>query len=70
MKGDSGGGTVYVRWGHDQCPLTAELVYTGRMGGVGRHQPGGGTNPQCLPMDPSYLTAISGGQRWRATIYG
>ena len=35
MKGDSGGGggTVYVRWGHDHCPLTAELVYAGRMGG-------------------------------------
>ena len=40
------------------------------MGGVGRAQPGGGANPQCLPMDPNYLTAISGGQCWRATIYG
>ena len=71
MKGNSGGGgTAYVRWGHDHCPLIAELVYTGRMGGVGRSQPGGGSNPLCLPMDPNYLTAISGNQRWRATIYG
>ena len=24
-KGDNGGGTVYVRWGHDQCPSSAQL---------------------------------------------
>ena len=70
IKGDSGGGTVYVRWGHDQCPLTAELVYTGRMGGPAYNQGGSGSNPQCLPMDPSYLIAISGYQNLRATIYG
>ena len=70
MKGDSGGGTVYVRWGHDHCPLTVELVYNGRIGGVGHSQPGGGSNPLCLPMDPNYLPAISGNQHWRATIYG
>ena len=29
MKGDKrNGGTVYVRWGHDQCPSTAQLVYS------------------------------------------
>ena len=30
MKGDKeeeNGGTVYVRWGHDECPSTAQLVY-------------------------------------------
>jgi len=32
MKGDNEG-TVYVRWGHDQCPSTAQLVYSGRVGG-------------------------------------
>ena len=61
---------MYVRWGHDHCPLTAELVYAGRMGGPAYNQPGGGSNLQCLPMDPSYLTAISGNQYWRASIYG
>ena len=69
MKGDNGGGTVYVRWGHNHCPLTAELVYNGRMGGPGYDQAGSGSNPQCLPMDPSYLTAITGKQI-RASIYG
>ena len=36
MKGDKeerNGGTVYVRWGHDQCPSTAQLVYSRRAGG-------------------------------------
>ena len=38
MKGDKeerNGETVYVRWGHDQCPSTAQLVYSGRAGLTG-----------------------------------
>ena len=64
------GGTVYVRWGHDQCPSTAHLVYSGRAGGSDRAQTGGGSNPQCLPLDPNFLTPISGDQRYRALMYG
>ena len=71
MKGDKeerNGGTVYVRWGHDECPSTAQLVYSGRVGGP--HFPnGGGSNPQCFPMDPNFLTPISGIQ-YRSYIYG
>ena len=73
MKGDkeeSNGGTVYVRWGHDQCPSTAQLVYSGRAGGPFYNNPGGGSNPQCLPMDPNFLPAITGSQDYRALIYG
>ena len=73
MKGDKeerNGGTVYVRWGHDQCPSTAQLVYSGRAGGLFYNQQGSGSNPQCLPMDPNFLTAINGNQRWRGLIYG
>ena len=55
---------------HNHCPLTAELVYTGRLEDPGWIQAGGGSNPQCLPMDPSYLTAISVGQFYRVLIYG
>ena len=72
MKGDKeerNGGTVYVRWGHDQCPSTAQLVYSGRAGGPYYNQHGGGSNPQCLPLDPNFLTPISGGQ-YRAYMYG
>ena len=64
MKGDKeerNGGTVYVRWGHDQCPSTAQLVYPGRAGGPYYSNGGGGSsNPQCLPLDPNLLTPISG----------
>ena len=69
-KGYNGGGTVYVRWGHDECPSTAQLVYSGRAGGPFYNQAGGGSNPQCLPLDPNFLTPISGDQRFRALMYG
>ena len=73
MKGDKeerNGGTVYVRWGYDQCPSTAQLVYSGRAGGAYWNQPGGGSNPRCLPLDPNFLTPISGNQNVRGLIYG
>ena len=73
MKGDReerNGGTVYVRWGHDQCPSTAQLVYSGRAGGADRSHQGSGSNPQCLPLDPNFLTPISGNQQNRAFMYG
>ena len=58
MKGEKrNGGTVYVRWGHDQCPSTAQLVYSGRAGGPYYSHTGGGSNPQCLLLDPNFLTA-------------
>ena len=60
---------MYVRWGHDQCPSTAELVYSGRAGGPHYQHAGGGSNPQCLPLDPDFLKAISGTQ-YRALMYG
>ena len=72
MKGDKeerNGGTVYVRWGHDQCPSTAQLVYSGRAGGPEHRSPGGGSNPQCLPMDPNFLTPIRGTQ-YRGHMHG
>ena len=71
MKGDKedrNGGTVYVRWGHDQCPSTAQLVYSGRAGGADRRQ-GGASNPQCLPLDPNFLTPIRSSE-YRGLMYG
>jgi len=63
---------VYVRWGHDSCPDGgAQLVYTGRAGGSHFSHSGGGSNPQCLPLDPGpeYLKTIDGTQNW-GYIYG
>ena len=68
-KEDNSGGTVYVRWGHDECPSTAQLVYAGRAGGSHHSNTGGGSNPQCLPLDPNFLPEISGTQH-RAYMYG
>ena len=68
-KEERNGGTVYVRWGHNQCPSTAQLVYSGRAGGSKWDEPGGGSNPQCLPLDPNFLTPISGVQE-RGLMYG
>ena len=74
-KGDRGensdsssGGSVYVRWGHDKCPSTAEIVYIGRAGGSWYLDKGGGSNPQCLPADPHYLPSMNGSLR--AYMYG
>ena len=57
-----------VRWGHDECPLTAQLVYSGRAGGS-HYQHGGASYPQCLPLDPNFLRPISRSQT-RASMYG
>lgn len=70
IKGERHGGTVYVRWGHSQCPSTAQLVYSGRAGGSHQKDSGGGSNPQCLPLDPNYLSTYGGSQANIAYMYG
>ena len=70
QKGDNGGGIVYVRWGHDRCPSSAQRVYSGRAGGSFYRDSGGGSNPQCLPLDPNYLRTVGGKQDDVAGIYG
>jgi len=71
-KGDEAernGGAVYVRWGHNQCPSTAELVYNGRAGGS-KHDQGSGSNTQCLPHNPTYHATVAGTQGASARKYG
>ena len=69
-KGDRTGGVVYVRWGHNSCPDGgAQLVYAGRAGGSRYNQKGGGSNPQCLPLDPKFYKTVSGTQNY-GLIYG
>ena len=57
QKGEPAGGVAYVRWGHDSCPTNtgAQLVYSGRAGGSLWSTSGGGSNPQCLPLDPNII---------------
>ena len=69
-KGERAAGVVYVRWGHDSCPDGgAQLVYGGRAGGSGHDDKGGGSNPQCLPLDPNFYRTVSGAQS-NAFMYG
>ena len=44
-------------------------MYSGRAGGSQYSQSGGGGNPQCISLDPNFLTTISGSQN-RAYMYG
>jgi len=70
VQAERNGGAVYVRWGHNQCPSTAQLVYSGTVGGTVYTDSGSGSNPQCLPPNSSYLTTVSGVQKNIATMYG
>ena len=49
-----------------QCPSTAQLVYSGRAGESNWNEHGGGSNPQCLPLNLNFLTPISSGPQHRA----
>ena len=52
-------GSVYVRWGHDQCPSSAQLVYSGVAGGSEHLDQGGASNPLCLPLNPQDPTTLN-----------
>ncbi|XP_070546464.1 uncharacterized protein [Ptychodera flava] len=64
-------GTVYTRWGHNDCPASAKLVYNGVM--VGKHYSdvGGGADFLCLPFVPLYdeSVVVSGQQTERGRLY-
>ncbi|XP_076454533.1 uncharacterized protein LOC143289449 [Babylonia areolata] len=45
-------GSLFIRWGHGQCPSSTSLVYSGVAGGSGYGKPGGGSNYLCLVMTP------------------
>jgi len=44
-------------------------VYKGRAGGSYFWDKGGGSNPQCLPLNPNYYTRQSGSPHY-AYMYG
>ena len=62
LKGVSGSGATYTRWGRTSCPNVTgtELVYAGRAGGTFYNTPGGAANKLCLPEDPDYLIETAG----------
>jgi regulator of replication initiation timing len=44
--------STYVRWGRSQCSDTAQLIYTGWVGGSSSTHTGGAMNYLCLTKDP------------------
>ena len=49
--------STFVRWGSSQCPSTAELVYSGFVGGSHVYNSAGSsTSVLCLPLNPVLLT--------------
>ena len=64
------GGATYIRWGRDDCPSTAQLVYNGMAGGSFYDHSGSGNNYLCLPYNPQYLSYRNGANGGRAYVYG
>ena len=48
---------TYTRWGRTSCPndTNAQLVYSGRVGGINYLATGGSADKICLPDDPDYI---------------
>ena len=68
---DISAGTVYIRWGREDCPWGHTLL-----GGPGRAaapfhgETGGGTNYLCLPNTPAFQAAVTAGTSPQNQIVG
>ncbi|XP_071823073.1 uncharacterized protein [Apostichopus japonicus] len=67
---ESSSGGVYIRWGRDVCPSSADQVYSGLAAGPDRTATGGGANYLCLPESPVYDRPQSGVQDRTSRLYG
>ena len=66
-----GEGVTYTRWGRKGCRGTAQLVYSGMVGGGHYSQKGNGANYMCMPKNPTYLpTSRALGGTGVSYIYG
>ncbi|KAJ8047307.1 hypothetical protein HOLleu_06280 [Holothuria leucospilota] len=54
------GGAYYVRWGRNDCPPQADLIYEDVVGGSFYTQEGSGSNYLCLPEYPIYDEPVAG----------
>ncbi|KAL4229845.1 hypothetical protein ACF0H5_010237 [Mactra antiquata] len=62
-------GSVYIRWGRNECQDNAEIVYKGFTAGKKWNDGGSGGDTICLPEDPSWLN-YSTINSPRGTVYG
>jgi len=54
-------GSVYTRWGRTVCDSDSALIYSGFSAGTYYTTVGGGSNYQCMPLDPEYSEYVPGG---------
>ncbi|KAL4229865.1 hypothetical protein ACF0H5_010256 [Mactra antiquata] len=62
-------GSVYIRWGRNECQDNAEVIYKGFTAGKKWNDKGSGSDTICLPEDPSWLN-YSTSSYPRGTVYG
>eukprot|EP00117_Sycon_ciliatum_P026388 scpid73826/ scgid5702/ len=60
-------GAAYTRWGRDDCPAGARVVYSGLAAGAYHRDLGSGANLLCLTSDPIY--ARYSDYQWGGIIY-
>lgn len=66
---NTSGGSVYVRWGHNECPSHLQLIYAGLAAGPNWGTSGNGANQLCLPHQPDYNNPVAGIGTSRAFLY-
>ncbi len=62
-------GVVFTRWGREDCPKGANLVYAGWVGGRHHTHGGSGANALCMSQKPSWLRYNDSNQDG-ALVYG
>ncbi|XP_054768766.2 short-chain collagen C4-like [Lytechinus pictus] len=62
-------GAIYIRWGNDECPSGADLIYSGTIGGAHYTQSGSGSNHLCMPDEPIYDEVETSLHAERALLY-
>ena len=68
---DSGvSGSIYTRWGRNDCPATSKLVYKGRAAAEYHDRYGSGANPLCVTETPRFDYVKPGRQDNGARLWG
>jgi hypothetical protein len=66
----TGGGTVYTRYGHTECPTSNKKLYEGFLVAAYYSHNGGGANYICMHPQPQYPSGYSNGSQEGNLLYG
>jgi len=62
-------GRSFIRWGRTTCGPYAKLIYKGYVAGTWYNDPGGASNPLCLPEHPTFANTVDGDQVYTAFLF-